>query len=156
MLNLPLLSVLVMTAAFQTAAPQSGAPGNPACTVLTAAEGASLIGAGGKQVGVTSGPQGATCMIQNGEKVITILQTTQATADAASGLWAAKERIVNGKDIAGWAAKAYVGAMRDASVVGLAKGATFLEVRVSDQAPGSSAIAAKLQTVMKAVAARLP
>jgi hypothetical protein len=150
MSNLPALSLLVMIAAVQTA------PANPACGVLTPAESASLIGAGGTAIGVTQSPSGATCMIQNGDQVITIVQTTQASADAASGLWAAKERIVNGKDIAGWAAKAYVGAMKDLSAVGLTKGTTFLEVRVSDPAPGSSDIAAKLQTVMKAVATRLP
>ena|SRR5689334_857269 len=151
MLMLP-SSVLAMLLLAQTP------PANPACSILTAAESASLIGAGGKTISVTNAATGASCMVQNGDKVITILTTTLATPDAASGLWAAKERIVNGEDLAGWPAKAYTGALKDTPAVGLAKGKTFLEVRVTDPTPTGKGgdLASRLQTVMKAVAARLP
>ncbi len=150
MLNLPLLSVLVLTAAVQTA------PTNPACSVLTASESASLIGAGGQTLSVTAAPRGSSCMVQNADKVITILFANLDSADAASGLWAAKERIVDGKELAGWPTKAYAGGLKDVSAVGLAKGKRFIEVRVTVPSTHNADIPAKLQTVMKAVAARLP
>ena len=151
MISAPVLSLFVLAAASAQTS-----PANPACSLLTTAEAASIIGAGGTTISVSVAPTGASCMIQNGDKVITVLETRPASADAATALWSAKKRIVSGEDLAGWPTKAYAGSLKDLSAVGLVKDTTFLEVRVTDPTPGKNDVAAKLQTVMKAVAARLP
>ena len=131
-------------------------PANPACTVLTAADATTLIGAGAKTMSVTTAPSGATCLIQNGDKVISILHATASTVDAATGLWNAKKAIMKGEELSGWPTKAYAGSLKDASVVGLTKGKTFVEVRVTDPSPKKSDLGAKLQSVMKTVSAQMP
>jgi shikimate 5-dehydrogenase len=131
-------------------------PANPACSLLTSADAASLIGAGGKSMSITTAPAAATCMIQNGDKVITVLHATASSVEAATGLWNAKKTIVKGEDLAGWPTKAYAGALKDASVVGLTKGKTFVEVRVTDPSPTKSELASKLQRIMKNVSAQMP
>jgi len=140
----------VLTAVVQTSST------NPACSLLTAAEAASIIGSGGKAVSISSAPTGASCLIQNGDKVITVLQATLASDDAASGLWNAKKRIVSGVDLAGWPTKAYAGSLKDASAVGLLKGKTFVELRVTDPSPNKGDLASKLQSAARAVAERMP
>ena len=150
MISAPVLALLVVLASAQTSST------NPACSLLTADEAASIIGAGGTPISVSVAPTGASCLVQNGDKVITVLETTLASADAATGLWTAKKRIVGGDDLAGWPTKAYAGTLKDLSAVGLTKGNTFIEVRVTDSAPAKTDMASKLQTVMKAVAARMP
>lgn len=156
MLAVPVLSFLVLTTAVTAAAQPATPPGNPACTVLTSAESASVIGAGGATISVTAAPSGASCMVQNGNKVMTILRVTSASADAAAGLWEAKKRIVSGQDLTGWPTKAYAGSLKDLSAVGLTKAKMFLEVRVIDTSPTKTDLLPKLETVMKAVASRLP
>jgi hypothetical protein len=145
-----MLSLLVLTLGTQTP------PANPACSLLTSADAASLIGTGGKPMSITTAPAGATCLIQNGNKVITILHATLSSVDAATGLWNAKKAIVEGQDLAGWPTKAYAGSLKDASVVGLTKGKTFVEVRVTDSSPKKSDLASKLQSIMKTVSAQMP
>ena len=67
-----------------------------------------------------------------------------------------EKRIVSGEDsCSAGLLKAYAGSLKDFSAVGLVKDTTFLEVRVTDPMLEDD-VAAKLQTVMKAVAARLP
>ena len=96
-------------------------------------------------------------MIQNGDKVITVLETRPASADAATALVVGeKTDRERWKILPGWPTKAYAGSLKDLSAVGLVKDTTFLEVRVTDPTPGNNDVAAKLQTAMKAVAARLP
>jgi shikimate 5-dehydrogenase len=150
MIALPVLSLLVALAGAQAPA------GNPACAVLTPAEAASIIGPGGTTMGVTSAPSGSSCMIQNGDKVITVLQVKSSTADAAAGLWAAKKRIMSGDDLADWPVKAYAGAMKDAGAVGLTKGQNFVEIRVIDAKSPQADMVSRLKTAVKAVAARMP
>jgi hypothetical protein len=130
-------------------------PANAACVVLTADEAASIVGAGGHTMGVSATPTGASCMIQNGDKVITILRSTLGTEDAAKGLWSSKKRIVSGADVPGWPAQAYAGTLVDASAVGIVKGTTFIEVRVTEPKGKAGALLPKLQEVMKAVAGRM-
>jgi len=86
-------------------------PANQACTLLTTAEAASIIGAGGKGISISSAPTGASCLIQNGDKLFTVLEATLASEDAAAGRWNAKKRVVSG-DLAGWPTKAYPGSPR--------------------------------------------
>jgi len=145
-----MLSLLVLMVPPQTPS------ANPACAVLTPADATSLIGAGGKTMSVTTASSGATCLIQNGDKVISILHATLSTVDAATGLWNAKKAIMKGEDLAGWPTKAYAGSLKDASVVGLTKGKTFVEVRVTDPSPKKSDLGSKLQSVMKTVSAQMP
>jgi hypothetical protein len=145
-----MLSLLVLMVGPQTP------PANPACTVLTPADATSLIGAGGKTMSVTTASSGATCLIQNGDKVISILHATLSTVDAATGLWNAKKAIMKGEDLAGWQTKAYAGSLKDANVVGLTKGKTFVEVRVTDPSPKKSDLGSKLQSIMKTVSAQMP
>jgi hypothetical protein len=150
MINAFVLSFLGLASTPQTP------PANPACSLLTTTEAASIIGAGGKSISVTTTPTGATCMVQNGDKIITILQVALSTAEAATGLWNAKKGIVSGQDLAGWPTKAYAGSLKDLNAVGLTKDKTFIEVRVTDSAPAKSDLSARLQSVMKAVAGRMP
>ena len=147
---MPMLALVVSLFAAQ---PQSQAA-NTACSILTGAEAASIIGAA-KVLPVTSSATGATCMFQNGDAVITVLAVKQADADGAQGLFNSKKRIVAGADVAGWSAPAYAGAMGQAAVVGVVKGVSFVEVKVIDKTQKVEALSAKLQAVMKAVAGRL-
>jgi len=128
-------------------------PTNGACSVLTPAQVSALIGAA-RTIPVTASPTGSTCMHQNNDKVITVLVATPSSADAAQGLFNAKKRIVSGADVPGWSAPAYAGFLRPAAVVGVLTKQTLTEVKVMDQAQTPEAIAAKLQAVMKDVAAR--
>jgi len=135
-----------------------GTPGqstNPACAVLTAQDVTALIGAAARPMSVTASERGGSCMFQNGDKVVTVLLTTQGSADDAAALWESKKRIVQGEDVPGWAAKAYAGAMVDSAAVGLAKGTTFIEVKIIDKTQKLPDLGQKLRTVMKGVAGRL-
>ena len=147
------MPMLALVAALFVAPPQNQAA-NAACSILTGAEAASIIGAA-KVLPVTSSATGATCMFQNGDAVITVLAVKQADADGAQGLFNSKKRIVAGADVPGWSAPAYAGAMGQAAVVGVVKGVSFVEVKVIDKTQKVEALSAKLQAVMKAVAGRL-
>ena len=130
-------------------------PANPACAVLTAPDVTSLLGAGAKAIGISSAPNGASCMYQNGEKVATIVMAMQTSAESALRLWTSKKRIVQGTDIEGWGASAYAGALGTAPAVGIAKGSTFVEVRVSDKTAKTEELAKRLRASMKSVASRM-
>ena len=142
-----IISALVVAAALiQTP------PANLACSLLTPAQVSSLIGAA-RTLPVTASPTGSTCMFQNNDKVVTVLMASPSTADAAQGLFNAKKRIASGADVAGWGVPAYAGVMRPAAIVGVLKKQTLIEVKVIDGTQTPEAIGAKLQAVMKEVAA---
>lgn len=129
-------------------------PQNAACAVLTPAQVSSLIGSA-QTIPMGAAPNGATCMFQNHDKVITVLMATGSSAEGAQGLFNSKKRIVAGADMQGWGAPAYAGVMRpDASVVGVLMKQTLVEVKVIDPTQAPGAVAPKLQAVMKDVAAR--
>lgn len=128
-------------------------PVNFACTVLTPAQVTSLIGAA-KTLPMGSAANGSSCMFQNNDKIITVLVATNASSDAAQGLFNAKKRIVAGTDIAGWGVPAYAASMKNVAVSGVLKQQTFVEVKVSDSVDKLEAIAQKLQVAMKEFAAR--
>jgi hypothetical protein len=146
---LSVISALAVAAALLQATPV-----NRACSALTPAQVASLIGAPARTLPVTATATGSTCMFQNNDKMITVLMATPSTVDAAQGLFNAKKRIASGSDLAGWGVPAYAGAMQQAAVVGVLVKQTFTEVKVIDKTPQPEAIAAKLQAVMKDVAAK--
>jgi hypothetical protein len=126
---------------------------NVSCSLLTSAQVSSLIGAA-RAMPITASPTGSTCMFQNNDKVVTVLMATVSSADGAQGLFNAKKRIVAGADVPGWGAPAYAGYMRPAAIVGVLMKQTLAEVKVLDAAQSPEAINAKLQAVMKEVAAR--
>jgi hypothetical protein len=128
-------------------------PANGACSVLTTAQVSLLIGAA-RTLPVTVSPTGSSCMYQNNDKVITVLMATVSSPEAARDLFNAKKRIVSGVDVPGWSAPAYAGIMRPAAVVGVLMKQTLTEVKVIEPTQTPEAIAAKLQAVMKDVAAR--
>ena len=97
---------------------------------------------------------GSSCMFQNGDKVITVLVATVSSDEGAQGLFNSKKRIVAGADVPGWGVPAYSGVMKPAAIVGVLKKQTFTEVKVIDATQTPEALAAKLQPVMKDVAAR--
>ena len=147
-----LRSIAVSTLVLLAAQSQNG---NPACDILKTTEVAALIGAGAHMISVSTNPSGAACMYQNGEKAISVMYVKQTSAKNAALLWAAKKRVVTGKDVTGWSSKAYEGAMGIAPAIGLTKGVLFTEVKVIDDKQKMSVIAPKLRTVMKGVASRL-
>ncbi len=128
-------------------------PANFACSVLTPAQVASLIGTA-KTLPMTNVANGSTCMFQNNDKMITVLVATNSTADAAQRLFDSKKRIATGTEIAGWGAPAYGASMKKLATSGVLKQLTFVEVRVSDSTQTSDAMALKLQAAMKEFAAR--
>jgi hypothetical protein len=127
---------------------------NPACTALTSTEVASLIGAA-KAIPISQLPTGSTCMLQERDKVLTVLLVEQSSAENAASLAAAKKRIVSGEDLPGIGTSAYAGAMGGAAVVGVVKGNRFIEVKAIDKTQKVDELSAKLKAVMKSVAARL-
>lgn len=130
-------------------------PSNQACSALTPAQVSSLIGAPARTLPVSAAPNGSSCMFQNNDKMITVLIATNATVDGAQGLFAAKKRIVAGADVPGWGVPAYAAAMQpDVAVVGILMKQTFTEVKVIDKTQKPEAMVAKLQAVMKDVAAK--
>ena len=128
-------------------------PANFACSVLTPAQVASLIGTA-KTLPMTNVANGSTCMFQNNDKMITVLVATNTTAAAAQRLFDSKKRMVTGTDIAGWAAPAYGASMKNLAASGVLKQLTFIEVKVSDSTQKPDAMAQNLQAVMKEFAAR--
>lgn len=147
-----MLTSFVVAAVLTAPLPQ---PAAPACTLLTTAEVTALIGAGAKPVPITNAPNGSSCMLQNGDHIVTVLISKQTTPDATAGLFAAKKRVVAGQDVSGWATKAYAGVQGEAAVVGLEKATNFIEVKTLDKTQKTAHIAQKLRTVMKAVSARM-
>jgi len=128
-------------------------PANGACSLLTAAQVSSLIGAA-RTMPITASPTGSSCMYQNNDRVITMLMATVSSADGAQGLFNSKKRIVSGADVPGWSAPAYVGFMRPAAIVGVLMKQTLVEVKVLDPTQTHEVIGVKLQAVMKEVAGR--
>jgi hypothetical protein len=129
-------------------------PANQACTLLTPAQVSSLIGAPAQTLPVSAAPTGSTCMFQNNDKMVTVLMSTLSAVDAAQGLFDAKKRIASGADVPGWGVPAYAGTMQDVAIVGVLMKQTFTEVKVIDKTQQPAAMAAKLKTVMKEVAAK--
>lgn len=127
---------------------------NPACTALTANETASVIGAA-QTLPVGSNPRGSSCMLQNGDKMLTVLIADLDSEDAAQHLGASKKRIVSGQDLPGIGTTAYAGTLADAAVVGAVKGKRFIEVKAIDKTQKVADLAAKLKAVLKTVVARL-
>jgi hypothetical protein len=129
-------------------------PANQACSALTPAQVSSLIGAPARTLPVSAAPNGASCMFQNNDAMVTVLMATNATADGAQGLFNAKKRIASGADVPGWGAPAYAGIMKDVAIVGVLVKQTFTEVKVIDKTQKPEEMSAKLKAVMKDVAAR--
>jgi hypothetical protein len=149
MLTLVLLATLAAPRAVQAPAP------NTACTILTAQDVTALVGAGAHTLPVSAAPNGASCMFQNGDKMVTVLTSKQQSPDNAGALFSSKKAVAAGTDITGWPAKAYAGSMGDTAVVGITKGAMFVEVKVIDSSRKAAAIMTPLKTVMQGVAGRL-
>src|SRR5437868_8265069 len=97
-----------------------GAP-NLACGALTDAEVTSLIGHS-KTLPVSSAPNGASCMFQNQDRMVTVLMVAAASQDIAKSQWTAKKRISQGQDVGGIGTEAYAGAMVDTVTGGFHKG----------------------------------
>jgi hypothetical protein len=152
---LPVFTFLVLSATASVPSVQA-APQNPACELLTAAERTSLIGEGGQSNSISTSLSSMSCIVQNGDKLINVVQSISASPDAATKRWTSKKEAASGGDLAGWPTTAYAGAIRNAPVVGLLKGKTVIEVRLTDPTPDKAAVTAKLQAVMKAVASRIP
>ncbi|MEZ5287368.1 MAG: hypothetical protein R2712_21720 [Vicinamibacterales bacterium] len=75
-------ALVIALALFATAA---HAPDNPSCSLLTAGEAASVLGAGGTAMPIVVRPSGSSCLIQNGDKTIvvtTILLPSDKDADS--------------------------------------------------------------------------
>jgi hypothetical protein len=128
------------------------APANAACSALTPAQVSSLIGTAAA-LPITASATESTCMYQNNDRVITVLTATAVSADGARGLFDAKKRIVSGADVTGWSVPAYSGFIRPVAVVGVLRNQTLTEVKAVDPAQTAEALRAKLQAVMKDVAA---
>jgi hypothetical protein len=150
---LSLRVVCVIAAGIASMALTQAPSGNPACSVLSAAQVTSLIGAA-KTIPISSAPTGSACMWQAGDKVVTILVASPGSAEAATGLFGAKKRIVSGVDIAGWGMPAYAGALQATAAVGILKAQTFIEVKLADPPQTAAAASIKLKAVMKDVASR--
>lgn len=128
-------------------------PANVACSVLTPAQVESLIGPA-KTLPTSSAPNGSSCMLQNNDKIITVLVATNKTNDAAQRLFDANKRIATGTDITGWGAPAYGASMKNVAVSGVLKQMTFVEVKVIDASQKPEALTQKLQAAMKEFTAR--
>ena len=128
-------------------------PANQACSLLTPAQVSSLIGTA-RTMPLTAAPNGASCMFQNQEKMITVLMATAPSADAAQGLFTSKKRIASGADVPGWGVPAYAAAAPKVAIVGVLMKQTLAEVKVIDSTQTPAALGAKLQAVMKDVAGR--
>ena len=142
-----------MAAALSFALAQTPAPPNPACTLLTTAQVSSLIGAA-KAAPISSVPAGSTCLLQERDKLMTVLIVNAASPEIAKSQWDSKKRIMSGQDVAGWGVPAYLAVQGPAAVVGLVKGTMFIEVKATDPAQKPDALGVRLQAVMKDVAAR--
>jgi hypothetical protein len=133
-------------------------PPAPACYVLTMQEIASLVGSANPKI-VTNTGTGSTCMIQNGDAIVTVFLVKLSSGDAAKGQWEAKKRVAAAQDAPGWATPAYVGtidtAKDHAAIVGLYSGLTFVEAKAVNDTQKTAALNITLQTAMKAAAARL-
>lgn len=129
---------------------------NPACAILTPQDVSTLVGAGATMLPMSANPNGASCMYQNGDRMITVLYVKQTSPDNASSLWSSKKRIAGGEDVDGWAGKAYAGALGTVPIVGVTKGVTFAEVKVIDAKQKLADLAPRLRAVMKGAASRLP
>ena len=132
----------------QTAAP------NPACTMLTTAQVTSLIGTS-RTIPISSEPLGSACMLQSGDKIITVLIAHAENAETAKWQFDTKKKIASGVDIAGWPMPAYSGHQPPAAViVGFLKGTTFTEVKLVDSTKYPEGLETRLKAVVKEVANR--
>jgi hypothetical protein len=147
------MSIFALVVSLLVSAPQAQAA-NPACSMLTAAEAASIIGTA-NPLPVGSSPRGTSCMLQKGDAFLTVLVVKLETPDSAQGLFTSKKRIVAGTDVPGWTTPAYSGVIDNVAVVGVLKGSTFVEVKAMDKTQKTDALGAKLLGVMKAVAGRM-
>jgi len=145
-----LLHILIIAASIVGQAP----PPNPACALLTPAQLTALVG-GARAIPVSTNAMGSTCMLQSGDKVITVLIVNASSADGATRQFESKQRIVSGQTLTGWTVPAYLGTQKPAAVaLGILKGQTLTEVKVLDETQTIEALSAKLKTVMTEVAAR--
>jgi hypothetical protein len=139
-------------------APQTAPAPATACSFLTAAEVASLIGPA-KALPITSAPTGSTCMFQNGDKVITVLSVKRDSDDALTGQFEAKKRVAAAQAVAGWPVPAYsatVDTPKDhIAIVGVAKNKTFVEAKVMDITQKAADLSTRLLAVMKSAAGRM-
>ena len=125
--------LFVMLAFAVSVMPAQTPPPNVACSVFTPAQVTAPIGTA-KMLPMSSAANGSSCMFQNNDKIITVLVATNASADAAQGLFNAKKRIVAGTDIAGWGVPAYVASMENVAVSGVLKQQRFVVVKLWDSA----------------------
>jgi hypothetical protein len=133
---------------------QAPAPSvNVACTVLSAAQVTSMIGAA-KTLPMTSAPNGSTCMFQNNDKVITVFVATAPSADAAKRMYDSKKLIASGTEITGWGVPSYGASQKKVAACGVMKQQTLYEVKATDPAQTADAMTQKLQAAMKDFAAR--
>lgn len=129
-------------------------PPNPACSLLTSSQVTSLIGAA-KATPMSSTPMGSSCMLQAGDKILTVLIVNASSPEGATRQFDSKKKIVSGEAVPGWTLPAYAGSQRPAAaVVGFLKGQTFIEVKVVDSAQALEALRVKLTDVMKEIAGR--
>jgi hypothetical protein len=130
----------------------------PACTLLTPQEISSIVGIT-HAMPVYASAGSSTCMLQNGDKILTVMIVTRDTTDAAQGLWNSKKAVAAASDVQGWPVKAYSSTFEKAkehdATVGVVKGKTFVEAKVTDATQPVSALSAKLLAVMKAVSGRM-
>ena len=153
-----MLTLLLVTGAL-LAAPQNPpkAAAAPACTVLTTQEVSSLIGQA-RPMTVTNAPGGSTCMLQNEDKIITVMLVNLDTVEAAKELLGRKKLIAAGQDVGGWTIPGYSSVVdrpkEHVAIVGIVKDKRFLEVKVLDVTQKASELSAKLSAVMKALGAR--
>jgi hypothetical protein len=132
---------------------QSAAP-NPACTMLTTAQITALIGTA-RTIPISSEPGGSACMLQSGDKIITVLIAHAQNAETAKWQFDTKKRIATGADIAGWPVPAYSGHQPPAAViVGFLKGTTFTEVKLVDSTKYPEGLETRLKNVVKEIAGR--
>ena len=133
---------------------QAPAPSvNVACTILSAAQVTSMIGAA-KTLPMTSAPNGSTCMFQNNDKVLTVFVATAQSPDGVKRLYDTKKAVASGTEIAGWGVPAYGGLRKTVATCGVLKQLTLTEVIVSDPTQTPDAITQKLQAAMRDFAAR--
>ena len=128
-------------------------PANQACSLLTPAQVSSLIGTA-RTMPISAAPNGASCMFQNNEKMITVLMATASSAEGAQGLFSSKKRIASGADLPGWGAPAYAASAPKVAIVGVLMKQTLAEVKVIDSTQTPEALGVKLQGIMKEIAGR--
>ena len=126
---------------------------NPACSLLTSAQVSSLIGDARIQP-ISSAPNGSYCMLQAGDKIITVTMVVGSSPEDATRAFDSKKRMLPGGADPGWGVPAYVGTQKKATAVVIKKGQTITEVKLLDGTQPPEVGAAKLTAVMKEVAGR--